>query len=365
MPRTNSLSKPATFVFPDLSEDQSKNTQNAPKKKKTSAPLRSPPPLTTLPTFSNSAPNFRSQPKPLPKPVLKRVGGATGKALTIGRTNADKVLLAKLKKSERKSIALRTPVATLTSMSETQFRSYLDSKIAAIFAVMLDAGIIQTKKACEETISIQNAEKFWGSTLLTREVDRMFFTWVFTIVDPCVVWTPPFTHTNEFKTYAESQIVSGSFPYASKVKGDITRFWIVARDRRDTLDQKKLRYARASAKSYKTALRSVKQSCMNEMTSMENFTPESCWDIFMTKIVVSTGFQRVMKNWIAQFSIMMNSQTLKSLQSILEVAILKSGVDCREDFAKIYRQALEVRKMTSEEDIFVTQPPTQMDWSML
>jgi len=364
MSRTNSLSKPATFVFPNLSQEQSENTQNPPKKKKPS--LTSPPPLTTLPTFSISTPFVGTQSKK-PKPVLKKVtGGATGRALQIGRTNADKVLMAKLKKSERKSISLRTSAANLTSMSESEFRVYLDAKIAAIFAVVLDSGMIRTKEACEETISIQKNEKFWSSTVLTREVDRMFFTWVFTIVDPCAVWTPPFTHTTEFKAYVESQIISGVFTYASKIKGDITRFWIVARDRRDCLDQKKLRYARASAKSYKTALRSVKQTVMHEITSMDkSVTPERCWEIFMTKIVIATGFQRVMKNWVAQFSIAMNSKSLKALQSILEVAILKTGVDCREDFANIYRRAIEVRKITAEEDLFVTQPPSQMDWSMI
>lgn len=364
MSRSSALAKPATYVFPSLSNSPEVSAQ--PPKKKVPQNI---PPLTTLATFSSSNTALPlPKPKVTQKPTLStksKSGHRAEKAVSLGKTAADRVLISKMKKTERKAMVLRTPPSSLQSMTEVEFRIHLDAKICAIFEALLGHSESKTKIACLQTLTIQNQEKFWTSTLLFREIDRMWFVWILKVVDPCVVWTPPFNHTTEWRTYLQAQVVNKEFIFHGKVKGDLARIWSVGRDRRDVLDQKKLRFARSCAKSYQTALASIRQACLTEFVALKDFTPESAFFIFMRKIITSTGFARCMKNWLGQYAIAINDKGLLALHSILEGAILKTGKDVREDFSGIYRQAVNIRKSQQEEECFVSQPPSQFDWTML
>lgn len=276
-----------------------------------------------------------------------------------------KGLRDQLARAEARSGVLRLPRDVVLKMSDGEFRLYLDKRLSALFDAVSTIERRRTKEVCEETIAIHKGEKFWGSSTLLREIDREFFRWVLHVVDPTLVWTPPFTHSKIWRTFIESRVVTKEFVFYKKVQNDLRRFWIMARDRRDTLDQKKMRLARAASKSYGTALHAIRRPCLTEFISLEEFTPELCWPKFAARVVVSTGFQKSMTAWLSEVAVQLNSSGLQTLQLILEAAIQKTGKDMRQDFAIIYKQAKEARELKHEQESYATQGNTQFDWSFL
>lgn len=364
------LSRPSTFVFPQNLATQKDNS--LPPKKKIP---KNPPPLTTLPTFSQSISAFprvqapatteNRRPKPtLPKKKKKKKNGLSLRSDKLFTTQ-EKALRDKLARSEGKSGVLRLPRDTIISMSDGEFRLYLDRRLSAIYEAVSTVERRRTKEACREVLTIQSGEKFWSSTLLMREIDRMFFKWAMAVEDPTIVWTPPFSHGKQWRSYIESQVISKQFVFSSKVENDLKRFWIVSRDRRDALDQKKLRIARAAAKGYGTALHAIKTPCLNEFTTLEEFTPEACWAKFAARLVISTGLQKAVTAWMAEVAMQLNQQGSKALELILEAVVQKSGRDMRSDFALLYKQAKQTRELAEEQQCYATQGATQFDWSFL
>jgi len=362
-----SLSRPSTFVFPNSLGSQKDNSP--PPKKKIP---RNPPPLTTLPTFSKSVSVFPARQavaETMPKPQIPKKKKKKSNGLSIRNdksfTTQEKALRDKLARSEAKSGVLRLPKDVVLQMSDGEFRIYLDRRLSALFEAVSTVERRRTKEACREALTIQSGEKFWTSTLLMREIDRVFFKWVLSVCDPILVWTPPFSHGKQWRAYIEAQVVSKQFVFSTKVQHDLKRFWIISRDRRDLLDQKKMRIARAAAKGYATALHAIKTPCMNDFTTLDEFTPEICWSKFAARLVISTGLQKAITAWMAEVAMQVNAQGSKALELILEAAVQKTGRDMRHDFALLYKQAKQTRELAEEQQSYATQGETQFDWSFL
>jgi len=370
-----SLSRPSTFVFPtSLGSQKDNSAPAAPPKKKIP---KNPPPLTTLPTFTPSVNIFSARQAPAPaqttpKPRLpKKKNKTTDNALTLRNernkifSTQEKQLRDKLARSEAKSGVLRLPKESILKMSDGNFRLYLDRRLSALYEAVSTTERRRTKEACREALTIQSGEKFWSSTILMREIDRMFFKWVMFVCDPNVVWIPPFNHSKQWRAHIESQVLSKKFVFSTKVQHDLKRFWIISRDRRDGLDQKKMRIARAAAKAYGTALHAIKTPCLNEFTSLEDFTPEICWAKFAARLVVSTGLRKAVTAWMSEVAMQMNAEGSKALELILEAAVQKTGRDMRHDFTLLYKQAKQTRELAEEQETYATQGSTQFDWSFL
>lgn len=348
-----SLSRPSTFVFPNL------QAENPPKKKKVLP--TGPPPLTTMPTFSEPS-NVR------PKPTLKKKKKTKAdQGLTASRSfsKQERDLRGKYAIAQNRGACIRLDRATLENMTENEYRFHVEKQLATIYFAVSGMERRRTRDVCQETIKIQSNDKFWKSGLLMREIDREYFYWLMHVVDPSLVWVPPFAHGKEWKAYIEGRVVSGEFIYFKKVEHDLARLWAVARDRRDILDQKKMRIARACAKSYGTALHAIKKECLNEFTALADFSPEVCWPRFASRLVISTGFKKAIAAWLSEVAMEINAKGSASLQLILEASVTKIGKDMRSDFVNIYKQAKTNRELEKEQESYASQGPTQFDWSFL
>jgi len=329
-----------------------------------------PPPLSNLdatPTFTGRI-FGRSKPSPVGKPKEKTaqkpsIESSTSRALLIANRGSS-VLGARVARAERVAGDLCLKRESLAKMTDLEWRVHMENRWATMVALVTIVDERKTQAIAKQTNLEVKKDKIFRSSLLQREMDRTFLEWVLNTRDPRSDWIPPFRAGAVWKTYIQAEIQSGSFTLAPRIKHDLDKCWIVARDRRDAVDQKKMKFVNASSKSYTAALTSIQNECILEF-SKQAADPEQCYQIFVAKIVGGTGLQETISSWLQIYNLSLPERGVLALGGILEHVLLKRSTSMRNDFATIWSQAMALRKQNQSQDDLATQPLFNMlDWSV-
>jgi len=351
----------------DLTPTSTPQKPEIPKKRRSKS---LPPPLSNLdgtPTFtgrifgmSKASPVGKAKTRTPKKPSIK---SCTSRALHLANRGSS-VLGARVARAERVAGDLCMKRESLAQMTDIEWRVHMEKRWATMVALVTIVDERKTQAIAKQTSLDLQKDKIFRSSLLQREMDRTFLQWVLNIRDPRSDWIPPFRAGSVWKSYIQSEIRSGGFTLAPRIKHDLDKCWIVARDRRDAVDQKKMKFVNASSKSYTAALTSIKDECILDF-SKKAADPEQCYQVFVGKIVLGTGLRDTISSWLQTYNLPLPERGIIALGGILEHVLLKGNVSMRNDFASIWSRAMALRKQNQTQDDLATQPLYNMlDWSM-
>jgi len=266
-------------------------------------------------------------------------------------------------RAERIGADIRLSRKTLEKMTPLEWRIHSEKRFTSIISMMTIVDERKTAAIAKQTTIEANKDKIFRSSLLQREMDRSFLVWILTIQDPRTHWIPPFRSGALWKAYIQKEIRTGNFSLSTRVGHDWEKCWVVARDRRDALDQKKIKFVNAAARSYGAAMSAIESECVLEFS--KRMDPELCFKTYSVKLVKGTGLKETISGWLSSYSIALPPIGVEALGGILEHVLDKKGISLRNDFARVWASAKALQKETQSQNDLATQPLTNiLNWSV-